>query len=45
MRVTEAFQTLPNFILLLVLVAVFGSTITTVTVAHRPRLLAGARRG
>lgn len=33
MRVTEAFQTLPNFILLLVLVAVFGSTITTVTVA------------
>lgn len=33
MRVTEAFQTLPNFLLLLVLVAVFGSTITTVTVA------------
>jgi peptide/nickel transport system permease protein len=33
MRITEAFQTLPNFILLLVLVAVFGSTITTVTVA------------
>ena len=33
MRVTEAFQTLPNFILLLVLVAVFGSTITTVTIA------------
>ncbi len=33
MRVTEAFQTLPNFILLLVLVAVFGSTIETVTVA------------
>lgn len=33
MRVTEAFQTLPNFILLLVLVAVFGSDITTVTVA------------
>ncbi len=33
MRVAEAFQTLPNFILLLVLVAVFGSTITTVTVA------------
>lgn len=33
MRVTEACQTLPNFLLLLVLVAVFGSTITTVTVA------------
>ena len=33
MRVTEAFQTLPNFILLLVLVAVFGSDITTVTIA------------
>jgi peptide/nickel transport system permease protein len=33
MRLTEAFQTLPNFLLLLVLVAVFGSTITTVTVA------------
>lgn len=33
MRVTEAFQTLPNFLLLLVLVAVFGSDIATVTVA------------
>src|SRR6266852_2976332 len=33
MRITEAFQTLPNFVLLLVLVAVFGSTLTTVTVA------------
>ena len=33
MRITEAFQTLPNFILLLVLVAVFGSSITTVTLA------------
>ena len=33
MRVTEAFQTLPNFLLLLVLVAVFGSTIETVTMA------------
>ena len=33
MRVTEAFQTLPNFLLLLVLVAVFGSTLQTVTVA------------
>ena len=33
MRVTEAFQILPNFLLLLVLVAVFGSTITTVTIA------------
>jgi peptide/nickel transport system permease protein len=33
MRLTEAFQTLPNFVLLLVLVAVFGSTLTTVTIA------------
>ena len=33
MRVTEAYQTLPNFLLLLVLVAVFGSTIETVTIA------------
>ena len=33
MRITEAFQTLPNFVLLLVLVAVFGSTLTTVTIA------------
>lgn len=33
MRITEAFQTLPNFLLLLVLVAVFGSTITTVVIA------------
>src|SRR5438093_11552343 len=33
MRVTEAFQILPNFLLLLVLVAVFGSTLTTVTIA------------
>ncbi|WP_159999375.1 ABC transporter permease [Roseomonas sp. 18066] len=33
MRVTEAFQTLPNFLLLLVLVAVFGSNISFVTVA------------
>lgn len=33
MRLTEAFQTLPNFLLLLVLVAVFGSNITTVTLA------------
>lgn len=33
MRLTEAFQTLPNFLLLLVLVAVFGSTIVTVTIA------------
>lgn len=33
MRITDAFQTLPNFVLLLVLVAVFGSTLTTVTVA------------
>lgn len=33
MRLTEAFQTLPNFLLLLLLVAVFGSTITVVTVA------------
>jgi peptide/nickel transport system permease protein len=33
MRVTEAFQTLPNFLLLLMLVAVFGSTLTTVAIA------------
>ena len=33
MRVAEAFQTLPNFLLLLVLVVVFGSNITTVTIA------------
>jgi peptide/nickel transport system permease protein len=33
MRLTEAFQILPNFLLLLVLVAVFGSDIATVTVA------------
>jgi peptide/nickel transport system permease protein len=33
MRLTEALQTLPNFVLLLVLVAVFGSTLTTVTIA------------
>lgn len=33
MRITEAFQTLPSFLLLLVLVAVFGSTLTTVTIA------------
>src|SRR3981189_3689612 len=35
MRVTEAFQTLPNFVLLLVLVAVFGSPLTTVTLPGR----------
>lgn len=33
MRITEAFQILPNFLLLLVLVAVFGSSLTTVTIA------------
>src|SRR5690606_26711634 len=33
MRVTEAFQTVPSFLLLLVLVAVFGSSLVTVTVA------------
>ncbi|CAH1680754.1 ABC transporter, permease protein [Hyphomicrobiales bacterium] len=33
MRITEAFQTLPNFLLLLVLVVVFGSTLPTVMVA------------
>jgi len=33
MRLTEAFQTLPAFLLLLVLVAVFGSDIVTVTLA------------
>jgi peptide/nickel transport system permease protein len=31
MRVTEAFQTLPNFLLLLLLVAVFGSELWTIT--------------
>jgi len=30
MRITEAFQTVPNFILLLVLVAVFGSDLATI---------------
>lgn len=33
MRLTEAFQTLPNFILLLVLVVVIGSSMTAVTFA------------
>lgn len=33
MRLTEAFQILPNFLLLLVLVAVFGSTLSTVILA------------
>ncbi|MET0743170.1 MAG: ABC transporter permease [Microvirga sp.] len=33
MRITEAFQTLPNFLLLLVLVAVFGTDMRTVTIA------------
>lgn len=33
MRITEAFQTVPSFLLLLVLVAVFGSNLTTVTLA------------
>lgn len=33
MRITEAFQTVPNFLLLLVLVAVFGSGLTTVMLA------------
>ena len=33
MRITEAFQTLPNFLLLLVLVVVFGSTLWTVMIA------------
>jgi peptide/nickel transport system permease protein len=33
MRITEAFQTLPNFLLLLVLIAVFGSNINTVIIA------------
>lgn len=33
MRIVEAFQTLPNFLLLLVFVAVFGSNIVTVTIA------------
>ena len=33
MRMTEAFQTVPSFLLLLVLVAVFGSNLLTVTLA------------
>ncbi|THF67225.1 ABC transporter permease [Pseudothauera nasutitermitis] len=33
MRITEAFQILPNFLLLLVLVAVFGSELNTIIVA------------
>jgi peptide/nickel transport system permease protein len=33
MRITEAFQILPNFLLLLVFVAVFGSRLTTVIIA------------
>ena len=33
MRVTEAFQTVPNFLLLLILIAVFGSNLTAVTLA------------
>lgn len=33
MRLTEAFQIVPNFVLLLLLVLIFGSRITTVTVA------------
>ena len=33
MRVTDAFQILPSFLLLLVLVAVFGSDIVTITVS------------
>lgn len=33
MRVTDAFHTLPNFVLLLLLIAVFGSRIETVVIA------------
>ncbi len=33
MRITEAFQTVPSFLLLLMLVAVFGSELSTVTLA------------
>ncbi|MDO5603644.1 MAG: ABC transporter permease [Paracoccus sp. (in: a-proteobacteria)] len=33
MRVTEAFQTIPSFILLLTLVAIFGSTIENIVIA------------
>lgn len=32
MRLTEAFQTVPSFLLLLVLVVIFGSTITTLAI-------------
>lgn len=33
MRVTEAFQTIPNFVLLLTLVAIFGSSIRNIVIA------------
>ena len=33
MRVTEAFQTIPSFVLLLALVAIFGSTIENIVIA------------
>ncbi len=33
MRVTEAFQTIPSFVLLLTLVAIFGSSIQTIVIA------------
>lgn len=33
MRITEAFQTIPNFVLLLALVAIFGSTIENIVIA------------
>lgn len=33
MRVTEGFQILPNFLLLLIIITVFGSTLSSVTVA------------
>jgi peptide/nickel transport system permease protein len=34
MRVTEAFQTIPSFILLLTLVAIFGSSIQNIVIAN-----------
>ena len=33
MRITEAFQTIPSFVLLLTLVAIFGSSIETIVIA------------
>ena len=49
MRFTEFFQTVPSFILAVVLVAIFTPSITSIVASHRHRLVAarhprGARR-